>query len=70
MTFSLPSLDGRQVWVKMVNTARHEPPAVDGSTVEVEAHSLMLLRLGAERRIVTSSDTRREPLSPVEQHTL
>jgi hypothetical protein len=45
-------------------------PAVKTSSVEVEAHSLMLLRFGSDRRVATSEDARREPLSPVEKHTL
>ena len=33
------------------------------------AHALMLLRFGTDRRLVTSEDARREPLSPVDRHT-
>jgi hypothetical protein len=36
----------------------------------VEAHSLMLLRFGTDRRLVTAEDSRREPLSEVDKHTL
>jgi hypothetical protein len=37
--------------------------------VEVQAHSLMLLRFGDDRRIVESEDARREPLTPMEKHS-
>ena len=42
---------------------------VRGSEVEVQAHSLMLLRFGDDRRIVAPESARREPLTPMEQHT-
>jgi glycogen operon protein len=67
ITFNLPALDGEKIWVIMVDTARPDMPVVRKSSIEVEAHSLMLLRFGADRRI---EETRREPLSVVERHTL
>jgi glycogen operon protein len=70
VTFTLPSLDGANVWVTMVDTARKEPLPVRSGAVEIEAHSLVLLRYGADRRIETRESARREPLSPVEKHTL
>jgi hypothetical protein len=54
----------------MVDTARKEPLPVRSGAVEIEAHSLVLLRYGADRRIETRESARREPLSPVEKHTL
>jgi glycogen operon protein len=70
VTFSLPALEGgRKIWVIMVDTARDDLPVVRESTVKVQAHALMLLRFGADRRLVTSEDARREPLSPVDRHT-
>jgi hypothetical protein len=53
----------------MVDTAKEDMPVVRESAVKVQAHALMLLRFGADRRLVTSEDARREPLSPVEKHT-
>jgi glycogen operon protein len=70
VTFTLPERENGRMWVMMIDTAREEIPVVKTSSVEVEAHSLMLLRFGADRRVATSEDARREPLSPVEKHTL
>jgi isoamylase len=67
--FNLPSLDGGKIWVVMVDTARRELPVVRGSAVDLQAHSLMLLRFGDDRRIVASDDAHREPLTPMERHT-
>jgi isoamylase len=69
VTFSLPALDGEKIWVIMVDTAKEEMPVVRDRAVQVQAHALMLLRFGADRRIVTSEDARREPLSAVDRHT-
>jgi glycogen operon protein len=69
VTFSLPALGGKKIWVIMVDTAKDELPVVRQASVRVQAHSLMLLRYGADRRLVTSDDARREPLSPVDRHT-
>jgi glycogen operon protein len=67
--FSLPALGGEKIWVIMVDTAKDDMPVVRESRVQLQAHSLMLLRFGADRRIVTSEDARREPLSAVDRHT-
>jgi glycogen operon protein len=69
VTFKLPALAGKKMWVIMVDTARNEMPVLKKQSVEVEAHSLVLLRFGSDRRI-SADEPRREPLSPVEQHTL
>jgi glycogen operon protein len=70
VVFALPALDGAEkIWVIMVDTAKDEMPVVRDSSVPVQAHSLMLLRFGADRRLVTSEDARREPLSAVDRHT-
>jgi glycogen operon protein len=69
VTFSLPALDGQKIWVIMVDTARNEMPVVRKNSIVLEPHSLMLLRFGPDRRIV-KDEQRREPLSPVEKHTL
>jgi isoamylase len=68
VSFALPSLDGGKIWVIMIDTARRELPVVRGSAVDVEAHSLMLLRFGDDRRIVTGDDARRDPLSSMDRH--
>ena len=69
---TLPTLDGAHIWVIMVDTARDEtpPPVVRDNTVTVEAHALMLLRFGTDRRVPALAEQRREQLSLVEQHTL
>jgi isoamylase len=67
--FALPALGGEKIWVIMVDTARDDMPVVRDAAVQAQAHSLMLLRFGADRRLVTSDDARREPLSPVDRHT-
>jgi glycogen operon protein len=69
VTFTLPAQDGRKIWVVVVDTARRELPVVRGSAVEVQAHALMLLRFGDDRRIVDGDSARREQLTPMEQHT-
>jgi glycogen operon protein len=69
VSFSLPALGGEKIWVIMIDTARDDMPVVRESLVQVKAHALMLLRFGADRRIVTSEDARREPLTAVDRHT-
>jgi glycogen operon protein len=69
VAFSLPALGGDKIWVIMVDTAKEDMPVVRDSAVVVQAHSLMLLRFGADRRLVTSEDARREPLTNVDRHT-
>jgi pullulanase/glycogen debranching enzyme len=69
VTFKLPSLEGKKMWVIMVDTARNEMPVLQKQCVEVEAHSLVLLRFGSDRRMAPE-EPRRESLTPVEQHTL
>jgi glycogen operon protein len=69
VTFTLPVLDSQKIWVVMVDTARDTMPTVRKNTVVVEPHSLLLLRFGADRRIAKDGQ-RREPLTPVEKHTL
>jgi isoamylase len=69
VTFTLPALGEEKIWVILVDTAKDEIPIVHESSVVVQAHALMLLRFGADRRLVTSEDARREPLSAVDRHT-
>ena len=69
-SFSLPELDGKNIWVIMVDTAREDMPVVKKSTVLLEAHSLMLLRYGTDGRLSIPDEPSREPLTPVEKHTL
>ena len=68
--FSLPVLTGENGWVIMVDTAREDMPVVKKSKVSLEAHSLMLLRYGTDRRLSIPDEPRRDPLTPVEKHTL
>ena len=69
VTFSLPVLPDEKIWVILVDTAKDDMPVVRETKVRVQAHSLMLLRFGADRRLVTSQDARREPLTAVDRHT-
>ncbi len=69
-TVTLPAIAGRKIWVTMIDTAVPEMPAIRKKTIEVQAHSLVLLRYGADRRLLTGEDARREPLSMPQQHTL
>jgi glycogen operon protein len=69
-SFVLPPLGGKNMWVIMVDTAREDMPVVKKSKVSLEAHSLMLLRHGSDRRQGTPDEPRREPLTAVEKHTL
>ncbi|MDB4879249.1 MAG: glycogen debranching enzyme GlgX [Gemmatimonadetes bacterium] len=66
--FHLPALAGENIWVVMVDTARRELPVVRGACVTVQAHSLVLLRFGADRRIASEEDQWRETVSPVLAH--
>jgi isoamylase len=68
--FNLPELEGQHIWVVMVDTARRELPVIRGMCVDVQAHSLVLLRFGADRRIATDENQWREPLTLAQQHSL
>ena len=71
VSFALPGLRGEaKIWVIMIDTAREEASMVKGGSVTVEAHALMLLRFGSDRRMPALDEMRRDPLSPVEKHTL
>jgi isoamylase len=71
VSFTLPASSGEaKMWVIMVDTAREEASLVKGDSVTVEAHALMLLRFGPDRRIPALEEPRPEPLSVVEKHTL
>jgi isoamylase len=68
--FTLPTLDGENIWVTMVDTARRDLPMVRGAQVSAQAHSLVLLRFGPDRRIAGEEDQWREPLTLKQEHTL
>lgn len=68
--FTLPAMGEESIWVIMIDTAREALPVVRDSTVVVEAHALMLLRHATAHRTPLVEEHRREPLTPVEQHTL
>ncbi len=71
VSFTLPALDasGDDIWVTMVDTAHDELAVVRDGVVAVEAHAVLLLRFGTDRRI-SIEEPRRERPSLVEQHTL
>ncbi len=70
--FTLPSLDGEgeNIWVIMVDTSRDEAPVVRTGSVSLDAHAVMLLRFGTDRRIPAPEDQRRDGPTLKEQHTL
>ena len=70
--FTLPVLDGEgeNIWVIMVDTARDDMPVVRKGEVTLEAHAVMLLRFGRDRRLPAQEEQRREVTTQVEQHTL
>ncbi|MDB4889594.1 MAG: glycogen debranching enzyme GlgX [Gemmatimonadetes bacterium] len=71
VSFTLPAVPGEaKIWVTMVDTARDEVAVVKGKAVKVEAHALVLMRYGSDRRGLPLEEPRREPLSVVEKHTL
>jgi pullulanase/glycogen debranching enzyme len=71
VSFTLPALRGEaKMWVIMVDTARDETAVVKGTSVTIEAHSVLLLRFGLDRRIRALEEPRREPLTLVDRHTL
>jgi isoamylase len=69
--FTLPTLEGEgeNIWVIMVDTSRDEMPVVRKGTVSLEAHAVMLLRFGRDRRIPTHEEQRRDVTTMVAQHT-
>ena len=69
---TLPILDaeGENIWVIMVDTSSDDMPVVRTGTVGLEAHAVMLLRFGRDRRIPMHADERRDVTTMVEQHTL
>jgi glycogen operon protein len=71
VSFTLPAVPGEaKIWVTMVDSARDELAVVKGKAVKVEAHALVLMRYGSDRRGLPLEEPRREPLSVVEKHTL
>ena len=71
VSFTLPALDeqGENFWVIMIDTARDELPIVRQDMAIVEAHAVMLLRFGTDRRVPSGVEQRREMPSLAEQHT-
>ncbi len=71
VSFTLPTLGGEaKTWVIMVDTARDDVAVVEGTTVDVAAHALMLVRHASDRGMPAIGAPLREPLSVVEKHTL
>jgi glycogen operon protein len=50
--FMVPDLENDGVWVELIDSARPERHVIDEGWVFVDAHSLVLLRHGTERRTV------------------
>ena len=70
VAFTLPDIGEESLWVIMVDTAREALPAVRDGMVTVDAHALLLLRHATAHRTPVHGVLHREPLTPVEQHTL
>ena len=72
VAFTLPALDGEgeNIWVIMVDTSSDDMPVVRKGTVSLEAHAVMLLRFGRDRRLPAPGEQRRDVTTMVEQHTL
>ena len=49
--FQVPKLEAPGVWIEVIDSARPERHVIDEGWVYVDAHSLVLLRHGAERRM-------------------
>jgi glycogen operon protein len=49
--FQVPKLEGPGVWIEVIDSARPERHVIDEGWVFVDAHALVLLRHGAERRM-------------------
>jgi glycogen operon protein len=49
--FQVPRLEGPGVWIEVIDSARPERHVIDDGWVFVDAHALVLLRHGAERRM-------------------
>jgi hypothetical protein len=67
--FKLPALGAKNIWVVMLDTAHTELPVVRRGAVTLEAHAVILMRYGSDRRISTHEEERRDPESIVEKHT-
>jgi glycogen operon protein len=51
LRFTVPRLEGDGVWVELLDSARPERHVIDEGWVFVDAHSMVLLRYGTERRM-------------------
>jgi isoamylase len=72
VSFTLPVLEGEgeNIWVIMVDTSSEEAPVVRKGSVSLEAHAVMLLRFGIDRRLPAPEEQRRSIPTMKEQHTL
>jgi glycogen operon protein len=66
--FTLPALGGKNIWVVMLDTAHEELPVIRKGAVTLEAHAVILMRYGSDRRLSTHEEERREAESIVEKH--
>ena len=56
--FTLPRVATTGRWAELIDTSREPLRAIDTGWVELAPHSLMLLRFGAERRLVVDVPSR------------
>jgi glycogen operon protein len=52
VTFTMPDIEGPGIWAELVDTAERELRVISASQIDVAPSSLVLLRYGANRRMV------------------
>jgi glycogen operon protein len=63
--FIVPTLEGEGVWVELLDSARPQRHVIDEGWVFVDAHSLVLLRHGRERRLAGGgNESEAHPVQP------
>ena len=67
--FVLPVREDGSAWAVLLDTAHDEVAELDAPSVRIDAHALMLLRFGTDRRISVPEEPRRAPLTPIDKHT-
>ena len=66
--FNLPHVQESGAWLVLVDSAHEERtgPPDEGSSVTVDAHAMVLLRHGTERRLVSPEPVAAAPTAPSE----
>jgi glycogen operon protein len=66
--FRLPAFKARGIWAELVNTARTDLWHVKDGAVELQPHSLVLLRFGRDRRMAVEPPSRQEIVAGKEKN--